>query len=133
MEDNESIVRRFIAEWSSLDAERLAAYFTEDGVYHNMPSQPVTGRDRLRRFIGAFVSGWDRTKWEIVNLLARGDLVIVERIDRTVAGGRPVDLPCCGVFVIRGGKIAVWRDYFDLATYTKALSSPGARPADAGN
>jgi limonene-1,2-epoxide hydrolase len=32
-----------------------------------------------------------------------------------------VDLPCAGVFEMQGGKIKVWRDYFDLGTYVKAM------------
>jgi len=121
VDDNESVIRLFIADWSSLDADKLVEYFTDDGVYHNMPSQPVAGRAKLRRFIGAFLAGWERTDWQILNLVGRGDIVIAERLDRTVVAGKPVDLPCCGVFELRGGKIAVWRDYFDLATYTRAV------------
>ena len=52
--------------------------------------------------------------------LGRGDLVMVERVDRTRLGDKHLDLPCCGVFEMSGGKITVWRDYFDLATYTRA-------------
>lgn len=122
-EDYESIVRRFIADWSSLDADRLADYFTEDGVYHNMPMEPVAGKEALRRFIAAFLANWDSTNWEILNLVAAGDLVFVERMDRTTVNGKPANLPCFGVFEMRGGKIAEWRDYFDMATYTKAVSA----------
>jgi len=122
MDDNESIVRQFIADWSSLDPDKLVAYFTEDGVYHNMPAKPVAGRENLRRFIAVFLADWERTDWDILNLIGRGDVVVAERLDRTVAGGKPVDLPCCGVFEMRDGKIAVWRDYFDMATYTRAVS-----------
>ncbi len=126
-ENNESIIRRFIADRSNLDADRLAGYFTEDGVYHNMPIEPVAGKEALRQFIAAFLANWDSTDWEIVNLLAEGDRVFAERIDRTIANGKTVNLPCFGVFEMRGGKIAEWRDYFDMAPYTKAVSaaSPG--------
>ena len=48
MEDNEIVIRRFIADWSSLDPDLLVAYFTEDGVYHNMPLKPVAGHAALR-------------------------------------------------------------------------------------
>ena len=58
----------------------------------------------------------------MLNLLSAGDVVIAERVDRTVANGKPVDLPCCGVFELREGKIAVWRDYFDMGTYTRTLA-----------
>ena len=41
MTDNVAIIREFIDTWSTLDADKLSKYFTEDGVYHNMPAQPV--------------------------------------------------------------------------------------------
>lgn len=119
--DNAKIVREFIAAWSNLDADELVGYFTEDGVYYNMPTQPVKGHDNLRKFIAAFLSSWTKTEWDVLNLLSEGNIVIAERLDRTVAGGKPVNLPCCGVFEMRNGKIAVWRDYFDMATYTRAV------------
>ncbi|RJQ12395.1 MAG: hypothetical protein C4558_01740 [Dehalococcoidia bacterium] len=58
----------------------------------------------------------------MLNLLAEDDLVIAERVDRTVAGAKRGDLPCVGMLLLRDGKIAVWRDYFDLATYQRAMA-----------
>ena len=122
MSNNEQIIRDFIAAWSRLDVDELVSYFTPDGTYYNMPARPVSGHEDLKTFIGRFIAGWEKTDWEILNLLADGDIVMAERMDRTVAGGKPVDLPCFGIFEMRDGKIAVWRDYFDMATYTRAVS-----------
>ncbi|MCC6786631.1 MAG: nuclear transport factor 2 family protein [Hyphomonadaceae bacterium] len=122
MQSNETIVRAFIAAWSRLDVEELLSYFAADGVYHNMPIGPIAGHERLRPFIQNFLKGWTATTWDIRAILASGDLVMVERLDRTRVGNKPVDLPCCGVFEMKDGKIQVWRDYFDMATYTRALS-----------
>ena len=47
--------------------------------------------------------------------------MIAERIDRTQAGDKSVDLPRTGVFTIRDGKIASWCDYFDIGTYARAM------------
>ena len=55
MQDNERIVRDFIAAWSRLDVEELVGYFAPDGIYHNMPARPVSGHDNLRAFIGRFI------------------------------------------------------------------------------
>lgn len=123
MGENSRIVRDFIVAWSRLDAEELAAFFTDDGVYHNIPARPVAGRAAVQAFIAGFVKDWTATEWDILNIVEAGDLVIVERLDRTRVGDKPVDLPCCGVFEMSGGKIKVWRDYFDLATYTRALGA----------
>jgi limonene-1,2-epoxide hydrolase len=53
--------------------------------------------------------------------MTSGNLVIAERLDRTRAGDKSVDLPCVGVFEIEGGKIKTWRDYFDFGTYQRGL------------
>lgn len=122
MTDNVTIIREFIAAWSRLDAEELVSYFAEDGTYYNMPAAPVSGHDALLQFIGGFIASWTQTDWDILNIAGEGDIVIAERLDRTKIGDTAVDLPCCGVFEMKDGKIAMWRDYFDMATYAKALS-----------
>ena len=68
---NEGIIRDFIAAWSRLNTEELVAYFCEDGVYHNMPADSVSGHEALTGFIGAFLAGWDKTDWEILNLVQK--------------------------------------------------------------
>lgn len=118
---NAEIIASFIAAWSRRDPDELASYFCEDGCYHNMPTGPVQGRAAIAGFIGAFVKDWTSTDWEVLTLMAEGDKVVAERLDRTMVGGKPVDLPCCGVFEMENGQIKVWRDYFDLSTYLNAL------------
>jgi len=120
--DNEKIIREFIQAWSRLDAKELASYFTDDGVYHNMPTGPVGGRENVEKMIAGFISTWTETEWDILHLVSDGDVVIAERLDRTRAGDKAVDLPCTGVFEMDNGKIRVWRDYFDLGTYAKGMS-----------
>jgi limonene-1,2-epoxide hydrolase len=121
MERNEAIVREFIDAWTRLDPKELAGYFAEDGIYHNMPMGPVQGRDNVEQLIRGFTASWTETHWEIVNLTAQGSVVFAERVDRTRAGEKQGDLPCVGVFELEDGKIKVWRDYFDLGTYTRVL------------
>ena len=122
MSDNLQVIRDFIEAWSNLDADELVEYFTEDGIYYNMPAQPVQGKEQLKGFIGGFISNWTKTDWDLLNIVGEGDVVFAERLDRTVAGEVKVDLPCCGVFEMQDGKIKVWRDYFDMATFTKPCS-----------
>ena len=120
--DNVAIITEFIEAWSRLDADELAGYFTEDGCYHNVPVGPVAGRSNVRDMIAAFTADWTETTWDLLTIVGNGDVVIAERLDRTVAGDKSVDLPCTGVFEMENGKIKVWRDYFDMATYVNAMS-----------
>jgi limonene-1,2-epoxide hydrolase len=122
MQENEQVIRSFIEAWSRLDAVELAGYFAEDGVYHNMPAGPVAGRANIENFIRGFSTPWTETTWDLLNIASSGNVVIVERLDRTRAGDKSVDLPCVGVFELEAGKIKIWRDYFDFATYQKGLA-----------
>ncbi len=122
MSDNVQIIKNFISAWSNLDAEELVEYFTEDGIYYNMPAQPIQGKENLKQFIGGFIASWTRTTWDTLNIIGDGNIVFAERLDRTEVGKIKVDLPCCGVFEMEDRKIKVWRDYFDMATFTKPFA-----------
>ena len=122
MSDNVQTIKDFIAAWSNLDSDELVGYFSEDGIYYNMPTQPVQGKEQLKQFIGSFIANWTKTNWDTLNIIGEGDVVIAERLDRTEVRDIKVDLPCCGVFEMEEGKIKVWRDYFDMGTYTKPFS-----------
>ena len=121
MNSNEQIIRDFIAAWSRLDPAELAAFFADDGCYFNIPTQPVKGRENVKSFIQGFTANWTETQWDLLNIVAAGDLVYTERLDRTKTKQGDVDLPCCGVFEMENGKIKEWRDYFDLNTFMQAM------------
>ena len=122
MSENEKFIRNFIDAWSRLDVDELVDFFTADGVYHNMPITPITGTANLKNFISAFLANWTATNWDVLTLVSSGDVVIAERIDHINVDGIHIDLPCCGVFELENGKIKIWRDYFDMATFTGPLT-----------
>lgn len=123
MSENADVIRAFVAAWKRLDVDELVNYLSEDVIYHNMPIAPMQGREVVRKFLGQFMGNWAETEWIMLNLAVAGDVVFTERLDRTLTkDGKQIDLPCCGVFEMEGGKIKVWRDYFDMGTYTKALA-----------
>ena len=80
------------------------------------------GRENVKKMIAGFIGTWTETHWDVLNLVSAGNVVIAERLDRTKAGDKAVNLPCTGVFEMENGKIQVWRDNFDLDTYLKAMS-----------
>jgi limonene-1,2-epoxide hydrolase len=122
MADAESIVREFCAAWSRLDVDEIAGYFTDDAVYHNIPLQPLHGRDAIRDFLTGFLAGASSAEFRMNNIVASGNLVMTERVDAFSIGGREIAIPVAGVFEISDGKIAAWRDYFDMAPVTAFLS-----------
>ena len=122
MADAESIVREFCAAWSRLDADELTGYFTDDAVYHNMPLAPLNGREEIRTFLAGFLAGVTFAEFEILHIVSDGDLVMTERVDHFTMGGREIGMPVSGTFELRDGKIAAWRDYFDMAAVTAFLT-----------
>ena len=120
--DNIDLVRRFCAAWATLDIPKMMDFFTDDAVYHNMPIQPIQGKDAIKSVIEQVVAPFERTDWEITHIVASGDVVLTERIDRFIGPEKTVELPVMGIFEIREGKIAAWRDYFDLATWTGQMT-----------
>lgn len=116
---NEQVVVDFIEAWSRLDPAELAGFFAEDGIYHNMPTEPVQGRANVEALIRTFSAQWTETRWDIRSIASSGNVVMVERVDHTRAGERTVDLPVVGVFELEGGRIKAWRDYFDLHTWQR--------------
>lgn len=122
MVDNERIIRELIKAWSRLDPEELSAHFADDGVYHDMPTGPVSGSDNVEKLIRGFTGPWAETTWDILHIMSSGNVVILAHLDRTRAADKFVDLSCAGVFELEGGKIRTWRDYFDFATYQRGLA-----------
>ena len=118
VKDPEAIVLEFFGSWRERSIDKLLGYFADDALYHNMPMAPVTGKDGIREILSMFIPA-DDVEAEILLLATRGNVVFTERIDRMTIGGKRVVLPCAGVFEIRDGKIAAWRDYFDLATWQR--------------
>ena len=124
--DNETpieVVRRFCAVWSNVDPDVIAEFFTDDAVYHNIPMDPITGRDAIKSFIAGFAGGAEQIDFRVRNIVADGDVVLTERVDVFVMPNGKVELPVMGTFEVRDGKIAAWRDYFDLKQFMDQMTA----------
>lgn len=116
---NEAVVRSFCAAFARRQIPELLTFFTPDAIYHNIPLEPVRGLDGIRSTFEMFVAPADKVEFEILHMASVDDVVFNERIDRFRIAGKEVALPVAGVFVVRDGKIAAWRDYFDMQTYLR--------------
>lgn len=116
------LVEDFVEAFNNRDVDAIMGFFTEDAIYHNMPMAPAQGTKAVRALIDGFVNPAEKIDWEMLNISQAGSTVLTERIDRFVLGGKEVALPVMGAFDIRDGKISAWRDYFDLATWTKQMA-----------
>jgi limonene-1,2-epoxide hydrolase len=117
------IVRRFCAVWSNVNPDEIAEFFTDDAVYHNIPMDPLTGRDAIKRFIAGFAGGAKQIDFRVNNIVADGDVVLTERVDVFELPNGKVTLPVMGTFEVKDGKIAAWRDYFDMKQFMDQMAA----------
>ena len=108
-----------------MDFEAIVAALDERVLYHNIPLEPIDGREAVRAYLE---KAWrfDAVDWQLTNIAADGDIVLTERVDNFVINGKPVSLPVMGTFEIHEGRIVAWRDYFDLAGYRAQLDAATA-------
>lgn len=116
-------VMEFIDAWPGGDLEKLAAYFAEGAVYHNIPLEPVHGRQAIRDTFAGFFGMAERIEFETLHLVAEGNVVVTERVDRFMSAARTIALPVMGIFEVSAGEITAWRDYFDLQQFTAQMSA----------
>ena len=118
----EKIVADFCQAFTRKNIDEIMSYFTDDAVYHNMPMEPAKGKDAIRATINSFLPGSDRIEFKILHTASNNNIVFNERMDMFDMGEKRVEVPVAGMFEVRGGKITLWRDYFDLQTYTRQIS-----------
>jgi limonene-1,2-epoxide hydrolase len=122
MSNPENVVLQFCKAVVRADAKELAAFFTADAVYHNIPLAPVVGRAAIEETLRQFLTPGAAAEFEIKAIAVRDAKVLTERVDRFEMGGKKVELPVMGIFeVAPDGKISAWRDYFDMAQFTSQL------------
>ena len=116
-------VHAFLAAAEKRDYDASLPLLAEDVEYQNMPLPPVHGREAVRETLEALLSMCTGLEVVTHRELVSGDTVMNERTDRFMLKGEWVDLPVAGVFVVRDGQIALWRDYFDLPSLTDQMAA----------
>ena len=132
MESPIELVRRFCAAWgNNMATAALAAFFTDDAVYHNVPFAPVIGKEAIEKNIASFIRPGkaaapgvvpvESIDFRIINIAANGPVVMTERVDVFKLPNKSFELPVMGAFEVRDGKIKAWRDYFDVNQFTSRV------------
>jgi limonene-1,2-epoxide hydrolase len=120
----QDFVATFIAAWPARDAGKVASLFAEDAVYHNMPIEPVKGREAIKATLATMMELGGRVEVDIAHLVVGGSVVMTERVDRFITPDKTVTLPVMGTFEVHDGMITAWRDYFDLNQFTSQMTDP---------
>lgn len=121
-----SVVRQMLGAWQALDWEKVYGLFAEDGVLQSMMHEPVVGRAAIRDRLGRLAPGISRIDLKVRTIGVIDGRVFVERVDDFVYKGHAGAVPVVGVLEVEGGRIKVWREYYD---YAQLLKEMGVQPA----
>lgn len=117
---NARTVETFLYAVQDLDFDAAEAAMAEHIVWQNVGYPTMRGRSRI---INLFRRANGRPGFEVKihRIAAEGATVLTERTDVLVFGPVRCQFWVCGVFEVHGGKVTLWRDYFDLFDLLKGL------------
>lgn len=117
------IVTEFIQAIERKDVASAAALVSDEISYENMPMAPIVGREAMIATLEAFLAPAGGVDWQILEQWEVGRTVINERLDRFEIGDGWLELPVAGIFEISDdNKISLWRDYFDMGSYSRQMA-----------
>ena len=88
-------VRAFADAWSRLDLDRVIGLLHPDICYHNIPLEPLSGKDEVEAYLRA-AGPFEWCRWTLREIAATGDRVLTERVDEMVVRGTKIVLPVMG-------------------------------------
>ena len=117
----EETVDAFMAAINAMDLLSATALLADDCEYDNVPMEKIHGRATIHDRLAPMMERCAELEWITIRQAATDHLVLNERMDRFLWPHGWVEMPCAGIFEVHDGKITLWRDYFDLATYKNQL------------
>jgi limonene-1,2-epoxide hydrolase len=122
--DTESTVNEFIRRIVAGDFTGAGELVADDLEYDNVPIGKNIGRAAMIKLLGGMMKGVDEVQFETHRQACTGNVVMNERTDRFRIGDAWVALPVAGVFEVGDdGRIVLWRDFFDFATFQKQMAA----------
>ena len=113
------VVETFLDAFVAMDFDRALTFLSDDVEYTNTPLGTVHGHAGVRQVLEPFFAPIHENEFLILRRASTGPAVFLERLDRHRLDHGWRELPVNSVFEVHGGKVTVWRDYFDLATAAK--------------
>jgi limonene-1,2-epoxide hydrolase len=114
-------VEKFLYALRDKDLDTADELLDDELIYQNVGFPTIRGGRRAMKLFAGMQRpslGFDVKFHRVV---AEGDTVLTERTDALIFGPLRLNFWVCGVFEVRGGRITLWRDYFDMFDFTKAI------------
>lgn len=135
--DPKAVALEMVQAWNDVDLDRTLELFAPDGVLHSMMSEPIAGRENLRRHLQPLFAGIEKLELKLKRVVVDGDTVIIERVDEFIFNGKSGSVPVVGVLSINNGTVTQWLEYYDRAQLYSEMGIPvpnaGAPAASSGH
>jgi len=117
--DNVRAVETFLYALQDEDFDTCDSLLADGIEWQNVGFPTIRGRERI---IKMFRRSQGRYGFEVKihRIAGEGNAVLTERTDALVFGPLRLQFWVCGVFEVHGGRITLWRDYFDMFDFLKA-------------
>lgn len=119
--DNAHTVEVLLAALQDQDIDGAGAVLDENLVYQNVGLPTIRGRSRAMKLFRG-MEGRARFEVKTHRIAVNGSSVLTERTDVLVFGPVRLQFWVCGIFEVRDGRITLWRDYFDVFDFSKAIA-----------
>jgi steroid delta-isomerase-like uncharacterized protein len=130
---DKKIIEKLFAGWNSGDPDKVAAAFTEDGVYEDVTAGHVSrGRAEIREWAEGGFGAFGNLKMEAVSSSYHNGRGVTEWVwsatDKADKGlfktGKSFSVRGVSVYEVRKGKLSRYREYYDGAAIMKQLGLP---------
>jgi hypothetical protein len=114
--NRKGLIENWVAAFNEANAEKLAAFYTNDAINHQVIAEPVVGKAAIQKF---FEAAFAEAKMVCIieNIFEDGEWAILEWKD-------PLGLRGCGFFHIVDGKIVFQRGYWDKLSFLRMHGRP---------
>ena len=110
------LVKAWVEAFNRADADRLAAFYAENAINHQVAESPVEGRAAIRAM---FAREFANAKMICIpeHIFEDGEWAILEWRD-------PKGLRGCGFFHVKDGRIQFQRGYWDKLSFLRLHNLP---------
>lgn len=110
------VVTAWVEAFNTGDASKIAEFYAEDAINHQVANEPVAGKSAIRDM---FASEFANAEMVCIaeNIFQDGEWAILEWKD-------PLGLRGCGFFHIVDGLIVFQRGYWDKLSFLRAHNLP---------
>jgi limonene-1,2-epoxide hydrolase len=119
MQTKRALLDALFADLERLDFDAVAARCATECVYEDVPyaDATVTGPDAIKAKLALGLGALEKLPTTIHEYAESGDTALVERTEVWHhPSGERATLRVAAVFKFQGGKLTLWRDYWDART-----------------